>query len=224
MIIRICGKYRVGADKALTGRQIGQLKTGFDAGILQQGHMAVLDGRSSVTRMDLAGVGPVVVKPYTRGGFIRRFNHRTYLRAGSPRCRKEYTLLGHLQNLGLRVPTPVAFAYAGTLLYHAWLVTKEIQNTLPLTGLGNVDPDRCGRGMQDVGRQLSILIKNRVLHVDLHPGNVLVDPDGRAYLIDFDKARKWRWGSDRLRRRYRNRWQRAVAKHGLPKILNALTV
>jgi predicted Ser/Thr protein kinase len=53
---------------------------------------------------------------------------------------------------------------------------------------------------------------------------VLVDPEGRAYLIDFDRARTWRRGADRLRRRYRQRWQRAIAKHGLPRILQALSV
>jgi 3-deoxy-D-manno-octulosonic acid kinase len=208
----------------LSGRQIKQLETGFDAGRRQQEQTDILGGRSPVIRIDLEGVGPVVVKPYTRGGFIRRFNHRTYLRTGSTRCRQEYELLGRLQNLGLGVPTPIAFAYAGTLLYHAWLVTKEIQNAETLAGLSNINPARCRAAMENLAPQLSLLIAHRILHVDLHPGNVLVDTDGRAFLIDFDKARKWRWGSERLRRRYRNRWQRAVAKPGLPEILNALPV
>jgi serine/threonine protein kinase len=224
MIVQDCGKYRIGTDTALSDRQIKQLKAGFDAGGLQQAQTDVLGGRSPVIRMDLEGVGPVVVKPYTRGGFIRRFNHRTYLRTGSTRCRQEYELLRRLQNLGLGVPTPIAFAYAGTLFYHAWLVTKEIQNTETLAGLCNINPARCFTAMKNLEPQLSLLIAHRILHVDLHPGNVLVDTDGRAFLIDFDKARKWRWGSERLRRRYRNRWQRAVAKHGLPEILNALPV
>jgi 3-deoxy-D-manno-octulosonic acid kinase len=224
MIIQNYGKYRVGADMTLSARQMENLKAGFDAEILNRGQTDVLGGRSTVIRIDLAGVGPVVVKPYTRGGFIRRFIHRTYLRTGSPRCLKEYVLLGRLQNLGLRVPSPVAFAYAGALFYHAWLITKEIQNAIPLAGLGDADPARCERAMRDMMPQLATLVENRILHVDLHPGNVLVDIDGRAYLIDFDKARKWRWGSERLRRRYRHRWQRAVVKHGLPKILFKLPV
>jgi 3-deoxy-D-manno-octulosonic acid kinase len=132
--------------------------------------------------------------------------------------------LSRLKNLGLGVPTPIAFAYAGALFYHAWLVTKEIQNAETLAELSNINPARCRTAMKNLGPQLSLLITHRILHVDLHPGNVLVDTDGRAFLIDFDKARKWRWGSERLRRRYRNRWQRAVAKHGLPEILNALPV
>ncbi|RJP41452.1 MAG: hypothetical protein C4548_09225 [Desulfobacteraceae bacterium] len=224
MIVQDCGKYRIGTDTALSDRQIKQLKTGFDAGRLQQEQKDILGGRSTVIRMDLEGVGPVIVKPYTRGGFIRRFNHRTYLRMGSTRCRQEYELLGRLQKLGLGVPTPIAFAYTGILLYHAWLVTKEIQNAETLAGLSNINPARCRTAMKDMEPQLSLLIAHRILHVDLHPGNVLVDTDDRAFLIDFDKARKWRWGSERLRRRYRNRWQRAVAKHGLPEILSALPV
>lgn len=224
MIVQDCGKYRIVTDTALSGRQIKQLKTGFDGGRLQQEQTDVLGGRSLVIRMNLTDVGPVVIKPYTRGGIIRRFNHRTYLRTGATRSCKEYALLGRLHVLGIRVPMPIACAYEGKLLYHAWLVTREIQNAHTLAGLGGIDPERCRRAMRDLGPQLSILIANRILHVDLHPGNVLVDTNSRAFLIDFDKARKWRWGSERLRRRYRNRWQRAVVKHGLPAILNALPV
>lgn len=224
MIVEICGKYRVGAGTALSDRQKAQLRSVFDAGVPQQEEMEILGGRSPVIRLDLAEVGPVVIKPYTRGGIIRWFNHRTYLRTGATRSRKEYALLGRLHALGIRAPEPVAFAYEGTLLYHAWLVTKEIQNVQPMAGPDPIDPDRCRRAMQDLEPQLSILIANRILHVDLHPGNVLVDTGGRAFLIDFDKARTWHWGAKRLRRRYVSRWQRAVAKHGLPEILNALPV
>lgn len=224
IILQHHGNSRVGADSVFNNRQMEQLKAGFDAVGRQQEQTDVLGGRSPVIRMDLAGVGPVVIKPYTRGGIIRRFNHRTYLRTGAPRSRKEYALLGRLHALGIRVPIPVAFAYEGTLLYHAWLVTREIQNARPLAGLGDIDPDLCRRAMHGLGPQLSILIANRILHVDLHPGNVLVDTGGRAFLIDFDKARIWPWGSERLRRRYVSRWRRAVAKHGLSEILNALPV
>jgi 3-deoxy-D-manno-octulosonic acid kinase len=226
MLLQHQGKYLVGSDTALSDRQMNQLTSAFEATISHQDadEPGGLDGRSPVVRMDLDGIGPVVVKTYTRGGVIRRVIHRTYLRTGSPRCRKEYMLLNRLHRLGVRAPTPVAFACAGNLFYHAWLVSKELQDTLPMTVTGKIAPDRCRMAMRDLEPQLSILVANRILHVDLHPGNVLVDPEGRAYLIDFDKARTWRRGADRLRRRYRERWQRAIAKHGLPQLLQALPI
>jgi aminoglycoside phosphotransferase (APT) family kinase protein len=33
-----------------------------------------------------------------------------------------------------------------------------------------------------------MLILNGIKHVDLHPGNVLVDGTGQVFLLDFDKA------------------------------------
>ncbi len=225
-VIQTCGKYVVGSDTAVNDRQINQLTSAFEETMLHQDsdEPGMLGGRSTVVRMDLSGIGPVVVKSYTRGGIIRRIIHRTYLRTGRPRCRKEYALLERLHQLGVRAPTPVAFAYAGHLFYHAWLISKELQDAMPLAVLGKIAPERCRSAMRDLQFQVSILVANRILHVDLHPGNVLVDSAGRAFLIDFDKARKWRRGENQLRRRYRDRWQRAVAKHGLPQILNAVAI
>jgi 3-deoxy-D-manno-octulosonic acid kinase len=73
--------------------------------------------------------------------------------------------------------------------------------------------------MDQVVRSVRRLIEARICHVDLHPGNVLVDGDGRIYLIDFDKAFRFT-GSDReLRDWYISRWRRAITKHGLPEVL-----
>jgi predicted Ser/Thr protein kinase len=58
--------------------------------------------------------------------------------------------------------------------------------------------------------------------VDLHPGNVLVTPENRLYLIDFDKARTTPVNRRRLREKYIRRWQRAVLKYRLPAFLNTI--
>ena len=63
------------------------------------------------------------------------------------------------------------------------------------------------------------LVQNKILHVDLHPGNVIVDPEGKVYLLDFDKGRIFRGSRQRLQERYFARWKRAVIKHGLPAML-----
>ena len=73
--------------------------------------------------------------------------------------------------------------------------------------------------MKNVIEQLSLLIKNRILHVDLHPGNVVIDTSDKAHLVDFDKARIYHGSEQKLINRYISRWKRAVVKHNLPDIL-----
>jgi ADP-heptose:LPS heptosyltransferase len=60
------------------------------------------------------------------------------------------------------------------------------------------------------------LIQAGIRHADLHPGNVLVDPAGQVYLVDFDKGRRVHGDPLRLWLIYRRRWNRAAAKHRLP--------
>jgi len=46
-----------------------------------------------------------------------------------------------------------------------------------------------------------------------------VDPRGKVFLIDFDKARTRPQNRGQLREKYINRWRRAVVKHHLPEEL-----
>ena len=68
--------------------------------------------------------------------------------------------------------------------------------------------------------QIAALVQNSILHVDLHPGNVVVDAAGKVYLLDFDKGSVYHGNRQKLKNRYLNRWQRAVSKHGLPNMLS----
>ena len=76
--------------------------------------------------------------------------------------------------------------------------------------------------MKAVIKQVSILIKNKILHVDLHPGNVIVGNQNQVYLLDFDKASIFPGEKNALRSRYLRRWNRAIQKHGLPEILSEI--
>lgn len=186
------------------------------------GANALLGGRSAVTRTIIPGIGPVVVKQYTRGGVIRKFNKATYLNFSRYRSQCEYELLKFLDHLGVHVPVPIAFARRGKFFYQAWLTTKEIENADTLADIACKKPDRVRTVMPELSRQVELLIENQIHHVDLHPGNVLVDPGGRLYLIDFDKARTAPVNRRRLREKYIRRWRRAVEKHRLPMFLNTI--
>jgi 3-deoxy-D-manno-octulosonic acid kinase len=179
----------------------------------------VLGGRSSVTIQPVVGIGSVVVKYYTRGGFIRHIVKRRYLRWGKIRSQAEFELLQKVRSLGVKAPKPIAYAYRGAMIYKAWLVTEKIKQHQTLAQLSLSDPDLALSLISQVASQVGTLIQNNIRHVDLHPGNVLVDAKSNIFLIDFDKAYLTRLNRHKLRAKYIERWKRAVIKHRLPERL-----
>jgi 3-deoxy-D-manno-octulosonic acid kinase len=214
--------YSIGADIPLTEPQLQQMEACFEpSGKPAEG---ILGGRTAVLSVDLSGIGPVIVKHYTRGGLLRYINRQTYIKLSRYRCEVEFFLLKYLASIGVNAPEAVAFAYelkyvvkyAGGFLYHAWMVTREIENAVTLARLSIQEPDRARAAMGDLIRQVHILLENNIHHVDLHPGNVLVDRKDKVFLIDFDKAGTRPTNREQLRKKYIKRWRRAVVKHRLP--------
>ena len=209
--------YHIGSSQHLSDHQLRQLIKTFDKPYRPED--AVLGGRSSVAIQPVAGIGSVVVKYYTRGGLIHHFIKRRYLRWGKIRSQAEYELLQKVRSLGIKAPKPIAFAYQGKMIYKAWLVTEEIKQHQSLARLSLSDPDRALSLTSKVASQVCTLIHNHIRHVDLHPGNVLVDAKSNIFLIDFDKACLTRLASHKLQTKYIERWKRAVIKHRLPERL-----
>ncbi len=214
---RTIDSYRFGFSVNLTESQLRTLTGLFHhpdpAGV------SVLGGRTSVTPLQLDGIGSVVIKHYRRGGLMRYFIKRRYLRFGKTRAQPEFELLDIVGTLGLNVPQPIAYAHRGRLFYRAWLVTRQIHQPLSLARLSLQDQKKTGTAMESVIEQISMLIRNDILHVDLHPGNVVVDAAGKVYLLDFDKGHRFHGNRPKLKSRYLARWQRAVVKHRLPGFL-----
>ena len=180
---------------------------------------SILGGRKSVLIDEIDDIGSVAVKYYHRGGFIRYFIKKRYLKWGKTRGQKEYELLQKVRRLGINAPEPIAFAYRGCLFYQSWLVTKEIKQHQTLAKLSLSNEKRTRFVMGNVIEQISTLIKNNILHVDLHPGNVIIDNQDRIYILDFDKGSIFLGNKKTLKNRYIRRWNRAVKKHGLPEML-----
>ena len=183
---------------------------------------SVLGGRSSVSYHRIEDLGPVVVKHYKRGGLWGRLVRRRYLKWGKSRSRLEFELLLKARDLGINVPEPLLYAHRGRLIYRAWLVTREIKQPQSLARLSLNDEKRTRQVMASVIDQISRLIDHGIWHVDLHPGNVVIDQNGRVFLLDFDKGSLYQGNKMKLRDRYINRWQRAVSKHKLPKMLSEI--
>jgi hypothetical protein len=181
-----------------------------------------LEGRSPVVRATIDGIGAVAVKSYHRGGLIRHLVHRRYLRLGKTRAQKEYEMLCHVRRLGVSAPEPIAFAWRGGLFYAAWLVMREIRAAVSLAELGRSRAGSLGQAFPAVSAEIAHLIRLKIRHADLHPGNLLVDEAGRVFLVDFDKSRLVSGDPATLKAGYLRRWERAVRKHRLPPAMTQL--
>ena len=180
---------------------------------------SVLGGRRSVFIDKVDKIGFVAVKYYHRGGLVRPFIKKRYLKLGKTRCQTEYEILQKVRSIGINAPEPIAFAYRGCLFYQGWLVTREIKHHHTLAELSLLNEKRARFAMKKVIEQVSTLIKNSILHVDLHPGNVIVDNQDRVYILDFDKGVIFPGNINILKNRYIRRWNRAIKKHKLPEML-----
>ena len=217
MTTRTYGDLHIGSSLRLTEEQLQQLVGLFK--LAPQKASAPLGGRSSVSVHQIDGLGPVVLKHYTRGGLLHHVVKHRYLKLGRTRCQLEYDLLLKIRELGINAPEPVARAYRGRLFYLAWLVTREIPKPLSLARLSLQDEGKARAAMHSAIGQISVLVEHHILHVDLHPGNVVVDGGGTVYLLDFDKGHVYRGSREQLKDRYISRWRRAVVKHRLPDFL-----
>ena len=220
MLNRIIDSYHFGFLLNLTDSQLRTLTGLFH----HPGPISVsaLGGRTAATPGQLDGIGSVVIKHYRRGGLMRHVIKRRYLRFGKTRAQREFELLNIVSTLGVNIPQPIAYAHRGRLFYRAWLITRKIHQPLSLARLSLQDEKKTSAAMESVIEQIVSLIQNDILHVDLHPGNVVVDATGKVYLLDFDKGTVYYGNRQKLINRYLSRWQRAVNKHGLPKVLTEM--
>jgi len=221
ILTRTIDSYRFGFSLNLTELQLRTL-AGLFQHRAQTSGVSMLGGRTSVTLAQLDGIGPVAIKYYRRGGWMRYIIKSRYLKLGQTRSKREFELLHTVGTLGLNVPEPIAYAHRGRLLYRTWLVTREIYQPVSLVRLSLQDENKARKAMESVIEQIAILIKNNIWHVDLHPGNVVIDQKDRVYLLDFDKGRVAQRNKAKLRYRYINRWQRAVSKYNLPNMLGEM--
>jgi 3-deoxy-D-manno-octulosonic acid kinase len=181
-----------------------------------EGASAILSGRGAVTRAVLPGIGSVVVKQYLRGGLLSMLGS-LHLRRGISRPELEMKALIEVRNGGVNAPEPIAWITKGSLFYRGWLVLREMPG-VNLAELSLRDEQAAIHAIPAVVREVGKLVERGVYHIDFHPGNVLVDPDGVATILDFDRAVLDYRPSD-LSERYLRRWRRAIIKHGLSESL-----
>lgn len=154
--------------------------------------------------------GDWVLRHYHRGGFAARLSRDRYLWIGLERSRpwREWRLLAELYKEGLPVPQPVAAqVWSGGLLYRGDLITRRIPDARSLAEeLRGVDTAQVP--WAEIGRCIRRFHNAGVRHADLNAHNILIDKQGRVYLIDFDRGERLpprtSWQTTNLRRLYRS--------------------
>ena len=136
-ITRTYHAFRIGSSCRLTEVQLQQLADLFNRPTKKA--VEALAGRSSVSVHQILGMGRIVIKYYTRGGLLFRLVKRRYLKWGKPRAQREFELLRTVAALNVNVPEPIAYADCGHLFYRAWLVTREIHQSMSLARLSLQD-------------------------------------------------------------------------------------
>ena len=180
------------ADPALVGNELTESGDRiFDPQFWQsRSQLAAVDGGRGAAWF----VGPSghwVLRHYRRGGFAARISRDLYWWNGEAAVRSfaEWRLLELLFSRGLPVPRPVAAGYRRYGLgYRCDLITQRLSNTQSLTQVlkSAALQEESWAGVAAVIAQLH---RNGVDHADLNAHNILLDDEGRASVIDFDRSR-----------------------------------
>lgn len=134
--------------------------------------------------------GEGVLRHYRRGGLMARLGRRSYLWRGESAVRsfREFRLLQHLHREGLPVPAPIAAMYRRQGLgYAAAIVVERISGARSFLSAITSEPG--GAAWVHAGTAIGQCHRRLAHHPDLNANNVLVSPDHRVWLIDWDKGR-----------------------------------
>ncbi len=179
-------------------------------------------GRGSVAVVDTV-LGPLLRRNYLRGGLPRHLLRDRYLWAGAENTRalREFRLSRALFDAGLPVPEPIAARYwRGWLAYRAALLTRLLPDVRTLR-------ERLAAGtsaeaeLPPVADAIARLHDHGVWHADLNADNVLIDDQGKVWLIDFDRSRADVSDAGRLAGNL-DRLLRSLRKHLPPRCLPAV--
>jgi 3-deoxy-D-manno-octulosonic acid kinase len=183
-------------------------------------HDVVSDGRGAAHFVESENQ-KWLLKPYYRGGFIRKLSEKSYVFTGYERTRmfREFRLLQVLRSRGLPVPKPVAvlversgWCYAGTI------ILERLENVTSLQRL--VENEAVGVSQwQSVGKTIALFHQNGVNHSDLNASNILLRDD-EVFIIDFDGCGLEHNNQGTFRRKNLERLHRSLLKqrhfsHGL---------
>lgn len=165
-------------------------------------------GRQSAWFISLPSAVSGVLRHYRRGGLIAKLIKNRYLWTGarSTRSWSEYKVLLYLHSKLECVPAPLAACYQRTVcFYRAAIIVECIPHTKPLADLLDTASPSV------VAAAILAVHDAGVWHADLNAYNILVNNNGRVWIIDFDRARCIKL-SDKQRQNNLYRLRRSLIK------------
>lgn len=157
----------------------------FDPGYAGLQAQPVAEGGRQAAWYVNSGSRQAVLRLYRRGGWMAKISKDRYLWTGLHNVRSfnEFDILRSLYEAGLPVPRPVAAAYwRQGMLFRAAIIVERLPDVVPLASALDVADS------EQVAGSIYAMHEHGVWHADLNAYNILLDPEGRAWLIDFDKA------------------------------------
>lgn len=133
--------------------------------------------------------GPAVLRRFRRGGLVAAALQDRYLRLGvhHSRAMREFRLLARLVDRGLPVPSPLIASFEPCgLFYRAALMTRLIPQARQLADLA---PGLAMGDWSGLADTLTAFFEAGLVHPDLNARNILMDAQGRWFLVDLDRAR-----------------------------------
>lgn len=157
-----------------------------------------------------------VRRHYYRGGLFGKIVKDRYFfqSLGKTRAAQEFELLTKMHRWGLPVPRPIGFKIDRHWgFYQADILIEKIEQTQDLSQLLQQKTLESEQ-YQQLGKLIRQLHDHQVHHSDLNIHNILLDQQGKFWLIDFDKCHiqqgdEWKQGNlDRLLRSFHKEQQR----------------
>lgn len=161
-----------------------------------------------------------VLRHYYRGGLIGKINKDWFCAVplAKSRAMAEFAMLQQMVQLGLPVPKPVAALYtARGLGYSADILLELIPGSIDICHLLQQRALTAAE-WQQLGAMLKQFHLAGAYHSDMNCHNMLLDPQGKFWLLDFDKCafrqgRDWQQSTmDRLLRSLRKEARLAAEK------------
>lgn len=172
----------------------------------------------------------LVLRHYYRGGMVGKVIHDRFWFEGveSSRAMVEYSLLARLSEQGLPVPRPFgARMVKHGPFYRADILIERIQGAKDMVALLKQEAI-ASETWHKVGQAVRQLHDAGVYHADLNSHNLLIDNEGKVWVIDFDKGAirapgNWQQANlERLLRSFHKESQLHTRFHFVPENWQAL--